>query len=104
MDTAGNEKAILARLNEPESPLLQRVLRNNQILLHNYRAEVAKKCRCLLDGCARAFEITLIPNQVLYPKFCEDHRSEFRREFHLQQIAAAMATPVEDSVEFSAAS
>ena len=102
MDTAGNEKAILARLGDPDSPLLQRVLRNNQILLHNYRAEVAKNCRCLLAGCARAFEITLIPNQVLYPKFCEEHRSEFRREFHLQQYAAAIAVPVEDGIALSA--
>ena len=88
METGNVEKAILAQLGKPESPLMLRVTRNNQILLHNFQAEVAKKCRCALQGCERAFGITLIPNQVLYPKFCVEHRNEFRREFHLQQLAA----------------
>ncbi len=86
METGNVEKAILARLDQPESTLMLRVTRNNQILLHNFQAEVAKKCRCALEGCERAFGITLIPNQLLYPKFCDEHRSEFRREFHLQRL------------------
>ncbi len=103
MDTAGNEKAILARLGEPDSPLMLRVTRNNQILLHNYQAEVIKDCRCPLQGCGNVFGIVLIPNQVLYPKFCGEHRSEFRREFHLQQYSAMLAASEENPVEFSAA-
>ena len=101
MDTAGNEKAILARLNEPDSPLMQRVTRNNQILLHNYQAEVIKHCRCALEGCVRTFGIVLIPNQILYPKFCQDHRSEFRREFHLTLRQAQGPTPHPSRVQDS---
>jgi hypothetical protein len=94
MDTVGNiEKAILAQLGNPDSPLIRRVTRNNQILLHNYSAEVIKHCRCALDGCNEAFGIVLVPNQVLYPKYCRDHRTEFRREFHLQQRAAVEVVP-----------
>ena len=96
MDTAGNiERALLAQLRRgltaEESPLLRRVLRNNQILLHNYRAEAIKDCRCALEGCDRAFPIVLIPNQALYPKYCKAHRSEFRREFHRQQRESVAA-------------
>ncbi len=87
MDTATNiERALLAELRKgltaEESPLLRRVLRNNQILLHNYRADVIKDCNCALDGCDHTFPIVLIPNQALYPKYCKAHRSEFRREHH----------------------
>ncbi len=88
METGNVENAILAKLEQPESPLMQRVTRNNQILLHNYQAEVIKHCQCVLEGCERTFGIVLIPNQILYPKFCGEHRSEFRREFHLQQHPA----------------
>lgn len=94
MDTVGNiERAILADLRAgltaETSPLIARVLRNNQILLHNYRAETIKDCRCRLEGCERIFPIVLIPNQALYPKFCAAHRSEYRREFHRERLAGA---------------
>lgn len=94
MDTAGNiERALLAQLRnghtEESSSLLRRVLRHNQILLHNYRAETIKDCRCALDGCANGFAVVQIPNQTLYPKFCAAHRSEYRREFHKERLAGA---------------
>jgi hypothetical protein len=108
MDKAGNiEKALLAQLGDPDSRLIRRVTRNNQILLHNYRTEVEKICHCPLPGCGQAFWIILVPNQILYPRFCGEHRTEFRRDFHLQQLAAAEPYPstplrVRDS-EFSIA-
>ena len=87
MDSSSNiERALVAQLRQghtaEDSPLLRRVLRHNQILLHNYRVEVIKDCLCPLDGCGRTFSIVLIPNQTLYPKYCKSHRSEFRREHH----------------------
>jgi hypothetical protein len=95
MDASSNiERALLSQLQQghtaEDSPLLRRVLRNNQIVLHNYRAEAIKDCRCPLEGCGRSFPIILIPNQTLYPKYCQAHRSEFRREFHRQQRAVAV--------------
>ncbi len=109
MEREGNvEKALLAQLALPESPLLDRVRKNNQIILHNYKSGVKKLCACTLMGCSRDFEIALVPNQALYPKFCEDHRSEFRRELFLRaflnthegavqaQVLAAPPFPPED--------
>jgi len=98
VDTATNiERALLTHLRAggtaETSPLLRRVLRNNQILLHNYRVEAIKDCACALEGCDRSFPVILIPNQVLYPKYCKAHRSEFRREHHqsLREKAAPAA-------------
>lgn len=82
------EKAILAALDKPGSLLIERVTRNNQILVHNYAEATPRSCECRLLGCTRTFEVTLIPNQALYPKFCESHRSEFRRMEFLRRFAA----------------
>jgi hypothetical protein len=95
MDTGSNiERALLAQLQAgftgETSPLIARVLRHNQILLHNFRSESIKDCRCALDGCKNGFSIVLIPNQTLYPKFCAAHRSEYRREFHKERLANAV--------------
>ncbi len=94
MDTAANiERALLGQLraghSAETSPLIARVLRNNQILLHNFRAASIKDCRCTLEGCDNGFSVLLIPNQTLYPKFCAAHRSEYRREFHKERLASA---------------
>jgi hypothetical protein len=84
MEHAANiEKAVLAQMGDPDSPLIRRITAHNQILLHNYRAAADKACRCQLAGCEERFTVTLIPNQILYPKYCESHRSEYRRAFHL---------------------
>lgn len=91
------EKAILADMAKPgTSPLIERVTRNNQIILHNYRKAVDKTCDCQLLGCRQEFPVTLIPNQVLYPKFCEEHRSEFRRENFLRLFAEQPAFRFKD--------
>ena len=90
--SAGNvEKAILAEMGKARSGLIDRVTLHNQIFLHNYTEEVRRACECQLIGCAQSFELTLIPNQVLYPKYCEKHRSEYRRENFLRRIAAQPA-------------
>ena len=105
MDMAGNvEKALLAQMGNPDSPLIKRVTRNNQILLHNYTVEVIKSCRCALSGCGNSFAMVLIPNQILYPKFCREHRTEYRREFHLQRQEGSYSSAVEFRSAFSSSS
>lgn len=74
------EKAVLKHLTEGNSPLLERIRRHNQIILHNYQIAVNKEMVCALEGCGRFFFIKLIPSQILYPKFCEKHRTEHRRQ------------------------
>lgn len=81
------EKAILAEMAKPGSALMERVTRHNQIILHNYRKSLEKNCDCQLLGCRQEFPVTLVPNQVLYPKYCPDHRSEFRRKDFLRRCA-----------------
>lgn len=88
MSNGNVEKAILAEMGKPRSGLIDRVTLHNQIFLHNYTEAVRRTCECQLLGCAQTFELTLIPNQVLYPKYCQEHRSEYRRANFLRQFAA----------------
>ncbi len=81
------EKAILSEMRKPQSNLIDRVTTHNQIILHNFQKSVERSAACQLLGCGQKFALTIIPNQVLYPKFCEEHRSEFRRQNFLRLIA-----------------
>ncbi len=91
MSNGNVEKAILAEMGKPRSGLIDRVTRHNQILMHNYKQSVARSCECQLLGCPRSFSIILVPNQVLYPKYCEAHRSEFRRQNFLRGFSGQPA-------------
>ena len=86
MSDGNIEKAILAAMLKPASPLLERVTLHNQILVHNFKHAVERSCECQLIGCVQAFPITLVPNQALYPKYCQDHRTEFRRKEFLRRF------------------
>ena len=90
MEREGNvEKAILAGMANSGAArvLIERITRNNQLIFHNYRESAERECDCQLLGCPRVFRVTLIPNQALYPKFCEDHRNEYRRRNFLRLCA-----------------
>lgn len=87
MSDGNVEKAILAAMQKPSSALLERVTQNNQILVHNYKHATERTCECQLLGCTQSFDITLVPNQALYPKYCEAHRTEFRRKDFLRRFA-----------------
>jgi hypothetical protein len=74
------EKAVLEHLSRSESTeLVLRIRENNQIIRHNFRVAQPRREVCSLEGCQQEFEYTLIPHQILYPRFCCDHRSDFRR-------------------------
>ena len=75
------EKIILEHLaSGKDTDLLKRIRKNNLIQLHNFKKEVTRVLTCELEGCQQTFEIKIIPNQILYPKFCEKHRNSFKRD------------------------
>jgi len=82
------ERAILSEMKKPSSKIIDRVTLHNQIILHNFNTEIEQTVTCQLMGCCQNFSMTLIPNQLLYPKYCEEHRSEFRRQNFLRQMSS----------------
>jgi hypothetical protein len=58
----------------------------NQTLNHSYTQVTNLVVHCALEGCNRPFEIKIYPRQFIYPKYCPEHRNEFRRIHQLKQI------------------
>jgi hypothetical protein len=57
---------------------------NNQNIKHSYKTATVIIGKCQLDGCGKDFEILVIPNIFVYPKYCPEHRNQFKRERFLQ--------------------
>lgn len=58
----------------------------NQTVQHKYTTVVEQTMTCALEQCENQFTIKIFPRQYIYPKFCNDHRNEYRRERHLRLI------------------
>ena len=41
---------------------------------------------CHLEECDNQFEVKIFPRQYVYPKYCPEHRNEYRRIRHLHAI------------------
>ena len=52
----------------------------NRIIKHHYIDVVTKIFKCGLRGCKNLYEIKIFPRQEVYPKFCPEHRTEWRRK------------------------
>jgi hypothetical protein len=76
----GIDHAIHAELGaDPETAHLQRLREHNLVLPHNYRTPQNMERVCGHPGCENKYTFTLIPHQLVYPKFCPKHRSPWRR-------------------------
>lgn len=52
----------------------------NQIIKHSYKHPMVIVSECQLEGCRKKFDILIVPNTYTYPRFCPEHRNEFKRE------------------------
>ncbi len=57
----------------------------NQKIKHKFLESQDVIKECSLEGCNNSYKIRIIPNQYIYPKYCEDHRNEWKREFFTQK-------------------
>jgi len=57
----------------------------NQIIEHRLSKCSLTNITCELEGCGKEFKLLLIPNVNVYPKFCEEHRSEHRRKMFVEK-------------------
>jgi len=58
----------------------------NQTFRHSFTEVSTMVMDCALDGCEHQFEVKIYPRQYIYPKYCPEHRNEFKRIRHLQLI------------------
>lgn len=57
--------------------------KNNQIIRHSFfkGQRIIYNCQC----CGEPFEFVLLPRVYVYPKYCKEHRNEFRRKLYLNK-------------------
>lgn len=52
----------------------------NLTFQHTYNKPETIIFACSLEGCCETFEIKINPNIYIYPKYCQEHRNEYRRQ------------------------
>ena len=58
----------------------------NQIIEHKSINSSCIMQKCQLEGCHNEFKLTLLPHTYVYPKYCESHRTEYRRKYFLTKL------------------
>jgi hypothetical protein len=53
------------------------------VFQHKFIEATDVEFTCQLSGCNRKYMLKVIPKLFIYPKYCEEHRSEFKRAFFL---------------------
>lgn len=63
--------------------------KNNKRINHNYfyATKEIHKCEC----CGIEYEILVLPRQFNYPKHCEEHRNEYKRNRYIQKYGVLNA-------------
>lgn len=56
----------------------------NMLFRHAYGDVLDVSFKCCLEGCDNDFTIKVFPKQFLYPRFCLDHRNDFKRDNFLR--------------------
>lgn len=51
----------------------------NQTIKHTYTNPTMLLMKCKLEGCNKEFEVKIFPSVYVYPKFCKEHRNEYKR-------------------------
>lgn len=52
---------------------------NNRTYNHDFLEVGEETWECELDGCGKTYTVKIFPKQFVYPRFCDDHRNEFKR-------------------------
>lgn len=58
---------------------------NNKTHQHDFIEVVEENWICELEGCGKEYVVKIFPKQYVYPRFCEEHRNEFRRRNWIRQ-------------------
>lgn len=62
------------------------VNKKNQTIKHEFTEVITQIMQCGLEECNVDFDVKIFPRQYIYPKYCPEHRNEYRRIRHLSLI------------------
>ena len=76
--------------NKVENKKIKQETNNpNQTIKHEYTDNTLIEMVCALDGCHSTFKIQMLPHTFVYPKYCEAHRNEYKRQYFLNERTKA---------------
>ena len=52
----------------------------NMVFRHGFRDTTEMEFACRLQGCSGKYIVRVIPRLYVYPKYCDEHRNEYKRE------------------------
>ena len=68
------------KLRQKQKKNVESIESKNIIFRHNYTEAMDLTFKCCLEGCDELFTIKVYPKQTVYPRFCLEHRNDFKRE------------------------
>lgn len=71
-------RQLLSGLGEDKG-LKARIEAENRLIPHNFTCVVERDLVCDHPGCGTVFRVRLVPGQLIYPRWCERHRTPHRR-------------------------
>lgn len=57
---------------------------NNKEFQHELLEVREVEFTCELEGCGSTYTVKVFPKQFVYPRYCEDHRNEFKRKNYIR--------------------
>mgnify|MGYP006333892877 FL=1 len=75
------------KLRQKQKKNVESIESKNIIFRHNYTESMDLTFKCCLEGCNELFTIRVFPKQYIYPRFCEEHRNDFKRANYLRIIS-----------------
>ncbi len=63
----------------PDTGLVGRIEAGNRLVPHNFTTAVDRELVCDHPGCGAKFLVRLVPGQLVYPRWCPEHRTPHRR-------------------------
>jgi hypothetical protein len=75
-------KVLLEKRAENEEPIEDA----NQKIKHDFITTQTLVQTCKLKGCENTFEIKIFPGTFTYPKYCPDHRNQYKRKLFSQNL------------------
>ena len=58
----------------------------NMEFKHSFYEVNESEFTCKLDGCNNKYRVKIFPKQFIYPRYCEEHRNEHKRNIFLRQL------------------
>ena len=73
----------------------------NMFFKHGYSETVEVQFKCCLEGCENNFSVKMFQKQFIYPRFCLEHRNDFKRSNYIRMQKKRVSEEILDDEELT---